>query len=87
MEIAGNERADTEAKHVATTPAAFQYLPVKSCRTQKIKTMAKEQWNKTWLTEHKQLTTFSASQQSKESKQAQNYNTEHVKGFTSDFTA
>jgi hypothetical protein len=53
MEIEGNERADAEAKDAATTPTAskaFQLPPLKSCRAQKIKTMAKEQWNKTWLT-------------------------------------
>jgi ribonuclease HI len=53
MEIEGNERADAEAKHAATTPTAskaFQYPPLKSCWAQKIKTIAKEQWNKAWLT-------------------------------------
>ena len=52
MDIDGNERADSEAKHAATTPKAsppFRYTPMKACRVQYIRTMAKEQWNKTWL--------------------------------------
>jgi ribonuclease HI len=51
VEIEGNERADTEAKHAALTPATdakFKHLPLKSCRAQQIKTMAKEQWTATW---------------------------------------
>ena len=52
MDIDGNERTDSEAKHAATTPTAsppFRYTPMKACRVQHIRTMAKEQWNKLWL--------------------------------------
>ena len=52
MDIHGNERADNEAKHAATTPKAspsFRYIPMKACRVQYIKTETKEQWNKLWL--------------------------------------
>ena len=52
MDIEGNERADAEAKHAATTPAAslsFKHRPLKSCRVQDIKKLTKDQWNRTWL--------------------------------------
>ena len=52
MDIDGNERADSEAKQAATTPKAsppFRYTPMKACRVQYIRIMAKEQWNKLWL--------------------------------------
>ena len=52
MDIDGNERADMEAKHAAMTSTAgdtFKYSPLKSCRVQQIKAMAKKQWSKEWL--------------------------------------
>ena len=49
--IEGNECADTEAKRAALDPTIsppFAYQPLKSCRIQHIKAMAKIQWNKEW---------------------------------------
>jgi hypothetical protein len=50
-EIAGNERANSEAKHAATNSTLsqqFKHKPLKSSRVQYIKDAAKKQWQKEW---------------------------------------
>ena len=49
--IEGNERADADAKRAALNTMVsplFAHQPLKSCRIQHMKAMAKTQWNNEW---------------------------------------
>jgi hypothetical protein len=50
-EIAGNDRADLEAKKAAHNPTVgqfFHHRPLKSARARRIKADAKRQWTEHW---------------------------------------
>jgi ribonuclease HI len=59
VDIDGNEKADEEAKRAATDPTLglpFNHGTLKSARTQQIKQMAQQKWNKEWTNHTKTAT-------------------------------